>query len=121
MLAAIREIEQLPTYERDLVRWMLAGLASTDQSFGWYGFASVGLRWIERLLERHQLVTVTHDDHGIAYLISEVGRDLNAQLTERYGMLESFPTRQDDNSETATNADKSANNPMNPSGGSGVC
>ncbi len=71
-------------------------------------FASVGLRWIERLLERHQLVTVTHHDHGIAYLISEVGRDLNAQLTERYGMLESFPTRQDDNPETATNADKSA-------------
>ena len=121
MLAAIREIEQLPMHERDLVRWMLAGLASTDQSFGSYGFASVGLRWIERLLERHQLVTVTHDDHGIAYLISEVGRDLNAQVTERYGMLESFPTRQDDTPETATNADKSANNPMNPSGGSGVC
>ncbi len=33
------------------------------------------LRWIERFLERHQLVTVTHDDHGIAYLISQVGRD----------------------------------------------
>ena len=52
MHSAIREIEQLPTYERDLVRWMLAGLASTDQPFGWYGFASVGLKWIERLLEK---------------------------------------------------------------------
>ncbi len=74
---------------------MLAGLASTDQSFGWYGFASAGLQWIERLLERHQLVRATHDDHGIAYLISEAGRDLNAQLTERYGTLESFPTSHD--------------------------
>ena len=97
---------------------MLTGLASIDRPFGWYGFASVGLLWIERLLMENGLVCKTRDDHGDAYMISPSGREVHAQLTAKYGILDSYPKRLDEETMSADGSKESANNPMDRSGGS---
>ena len=101
MKAALQQIEELPTFDRDRVRWMLAGLASIDRPFGWYGFASVGLLWIERLLMEHGLVRKTRDDHEDAYMISPSGREVHALLTAKYGILDGYPKRPDEQTMSA--------------------
>ncbi|MFN7629083.1 MAG: hypothetical protein ACK5PZ_19830 [Pirellula sp.] len=115
---ALQTIEELPAFDRDRVRWMLAGLASIDRPFGWYGFASVGLLWIERLLRENELVRKIRVGQENAYLISPAGREVHARLKAKYGVLDSYPKSLDEHAGSVDGPKESANNPMDRRGGS---